>query len=65
MANSDVEKLKTDLQQCEAELDEMKKMHQELLDLIGKAEAINLGETDGKECVFHNVFSTVRLRTAR
>jgi len=48
MANSDVEKLKTDLQQCEAELDEMKKMHQELLDLIGKAEAINLGETDGK-----------------
>lgn len=52
MANSDVEKLKSDLQQCEDELVEMKKMHGELRDLIVSAEGISLKETDGKECVF-------------
>jgi len=48
MANSDVEKLKSDLQQCEDELVEMKKMHGELRDLIVSAEGISLKETDGK-----------------
>ena len=52
MANSDVEKLKTDLQQCEDELVDMRKMHEKLLNLIASAEGIKLKETDGKECVF-------------
>ena len=55
MANSDVEKLKSDLQQCEDELVEMKKMHGELRDLIVSAEGISLKETDGKECVFGTI----------
>jgi len=57
MANSDVEKLKSDLQQCEDELVEMKKMHGELRDLIVSAEGISLKETDGKECVFQWLFN--------